>query len=181
MNPHLASLQPYPFQKLRTLFAGVQPNPERTAINLSIGEPKHAAPATVTDALVANLGGLSAYPATQGSDALRQACADWLSRRYGLPALDIARQILPVNGSREALFAFVQTVIDPTAFDGCKPVVISPNPFYQIYEGAAVLAGAEPYYVNCHADRQFQPDWHSVPEAVCLQPGQPHRQRHVVE
>ena len=168
MNPHLASLQPYPFQKLRTLFAGVQPNPERTAINLSIGEPKHAAPATVTDALVANLGGLSAYPATQGSDALRQACADWLSRRYGLPALDIARQILPVNGSREALFAFVQTVIDPTAFDGCKPVVISPNPFYQIYEGAAVLAGAEPYYVNCHADRQFQPDWHSVPEAVWL-------------
>ena len=109
--------------------------------------------ALVTDALVANLAGLAQYPATQGSEALRSAAASWLSRRYGLRTLDIQREILPVNGSREALFAFAQAVIDPSAG---KPVVISPNPFYQIYEGAALLAGAEPYYVNCLADQRFQ-------------------------
>ncbi|AQR63769.1 succinyldiaminopimelate transaminase [Aquaspirillum sp. LM1] len=163
MNPNLSLLQPYPFQKLRELFREVSPNPALTPVNLSIGEPKHATPALVTDALVANLAGLAQYPATQGSEALRSAAASWLSRRYGLRALDIQREILPVNGSREALFAFAQAVIDPSAG---KPVVISPNPFYQIYEGAALLAGAEPYYVNCLADQRFQPDWASVPEAI---------------
>ena len=163
MNPNLSLLQSYPFQKLRELFREVSPNPALTPVNLSIGEPKHATPTLVTDALVANLGGLAQYPATQGSEALRSAAAGWLSRRYGLRGLDIQREILPVNGSREALFAFAQAVIDPSAG---KPVVISPNPFYQIYEGAALLAGAEPYYVNCLADQRFQPDWASVPEAI---------------
>ena len=164
MNPNLSLLHPYPFQKLRELFLGVVPNPDLKPVNLSIGEPKHATPTLVTEALTANLGGLAQYPATQGSEALRQAAARWLSRRYGLRGLDIQREILPVNGSREALFAFVQAVVDASGAE--KPVVISPNPFYQIYEGAALLAGAEPYYLNCLADQRFQPDWASVPAEV---------------
>ena len=164
MNPNLSLLHPYPFQKLRELFLGVVPNPDLKPVNLSIGEPKHATPTLVTEALTANLGGLAQYPATQGSEALRQAAARWLSRRYGLRGLDIQREILPVNGSREALFAFVQAVVNASGAE--KPVVISPNPFYQIYEGAALLAGAEPYYLNCLADQRFQPDWASVPAEV---------------
>ncbi|KZE33327.1 succinyldiaminopimelate aminotransferase [Crenobacter luteus] len=163
MNPHLDALQPYPFQRLRELFAGAVPNAERSPVNLSIGEPKHPAPACVKDAVSANLSGLSGYPATQGGDALRAACAAWLQRRYGV-AVDAAREVLPVNGSREALFAFAQALIDASGIE--KPVVISPNPFYQIYEGAALLSGAEPYYVNTLAEGRFQPDWASVPEAV---------------
>ena len=162
MNPNLASLQPYPFQRLRALMAGITPPPGKTHINLSIGEPKHPTPDVIKTALVGALGGLASYPATLGSEDLRQACGRWLQRRYGLN-LDPAKEILPVNGSREALFAFTQTVIDPSAG---KPVVISPNPFYQIYEGAALLAGAEPYYVNCLASNRFQPDWQAVPEAI---------------
>ncbi|KAF0814172.1 LL-diaminopimelate aminotransferase [Andreprevotia sp. IGB-42] len=162
MSPRLQALQPYPFQKLRALFAGVTPNTALTHVNLSIGEPKHPTPQLVKDALVANFDGLSAYPATLGSDTLRGSIAAWAERRYGLQ-LDAAKEIIPVNGSREALFAFAQTVIDPS---GTQPVVISPNPFYQIYEGAALLAGAEPYYVNCLAANRFQPDWASVPEAI---------------
>ena len=160
MNPRLNQLQPYPFQKLRELFAGVTPNPELAAINLSIGEPKHATPAFIKEALTANLHGLASYPATQGSDDLRRAIADWSLARYEVE-LDPASQILPVNGSREALFAFAQAVIDPT-----KHVkrVVSPNPFYQIYEGAALLAGAKPYFINTLPDNGFHMDFGSVPD-----------------
>ncbi|GAA5785736.1 succinyldiaminopimelate transaminase [Chitiniphilus shinanonensis] len=164
MSPRLDLLQPYPFQKLRELFAGLVPNPALPHVNLSIGEPKHPAPQLVKDALIANLDGLSAYPATAGSDTLRGAIAAWIGRRYNIPTPDAAREVVPVNGSREALFAFAQAVIDPTVPH--TPVVLSPNPFYQIYEGAALLAGAEPYYVNCLAENRFQPDWDAVPEAV---------------
>ena len=140
MNPRLAQLQPYPFQKLRDLFAGVTPNPGLPAINLSIGEPKHATPAFIKEALTDNLQGLAHYPVTQGTEALREAICDWAQMRYGVE-LDPATQILPVNGSREALFAFAQAVIDQTRH---VKRVLSPNPFYQIYEGAALLAGAKP-------------------------------------
>lgn len=160
VNPDLARLQPYPFQKLRELFQGLTPNPAYVPVNLSIGEPKHATPAFICQSLSLHLDGLSLYPSTQGSDALRQSINDWLHRRYSIPALDIGSQILPVNGSREALFAFAQAVVDRSR---ARPVVISPNPFYQIYEGAALLAGAEPFYVNCLAENRFQPDWSTVP------------------
>jgi N-succinyldiaminopimelate aminotransferase len=163
MSPRLDLLQPYPFQKLRLLFAEIVPNPQLKPINLSIGEPKHPAPSLVKEALSNNMAGLSSYPATLGSDELRQSISDWVTRRYGVPALNSATEILPVNGSREALFAFAQAVIDPTA---SRPIVLSPNPFYQIYEGAALLAGAEPWFVNCTAENRFQPDWDSVPEDV---------------
>ncbi|AXK39186.1 succinyldiaminopimelate transaminase [Crenobacter cavernae] len=163
MNPHLDELQPYPFQRLRQLMAGATPNAALAHVNLSIGEPKHPAPCCVKDAIASSLHGLSGYPATQGSDALRAACAAWLQRRYGVTA-DPATEVLPVNGSREALFAFAQALVDSSGIE--TPVVISPNPFYQIYEGAALLAGAEPYYVNTLPEGRFQPDWSSVPEAV---------------
>lgn len=160
MNPRLDQLQPYPFQKLRELFTGVVPNPALSAVNLSIGEPKHATPAFIKEALSANLQGLASYPVTQGSDDLRGAIADWCRMRYGVE-LDPAGQILPVNGSREALFAFAQAVIDPT-----KHVkrVVSPNPFYQIYEGAALLAGAKPYFLNTLPENGFHMAFGSVPE-----------------
>lgn len=163
MNPLLSRLQPYPFERLKQLFAGVTPNPEFAAISLGIGEPKHATPPFIKEALSASLGALAAYPATAGDLKLRTAFTDWLQTRYSL-ALDPATQVLPVNGSREALFSLAQTVVDPTASP--KPVVISPNPFYQIYEGAALLSGAEPYYVPSVAARNFAVDWDSVPEAV---------------
>jgi len=162
MNPYLSRLQPYPFQKLRELFKGATPNPALSAINLSIGEPKHDTPAFIKQTLIDNLAGLSNYPITQGSDALRESIATWATRRYGV-ALDPATQVLPVNGSREALFAFAQAVIDPTK---PKPVVISPNPFYQIYEGAAFLAGAEPYYLNTLPENGYAMDFASVPQDV---------------
>lgn len=162
MNPLLDKLQPYPFEKLRQLFAGVTPNPAYSAISLGIGEPKHPTPAFIRQALADNLGGLASYPTTAGSDALRSAIAGWLERRYGLPKLDIASQILPVCGSREALFALAQTVIDPQP----GALVVCPNPFYQIYEGAAYLAGAQPYFVNSDPSRNFAPDFASVPEEV---------------
>ena len=145
LNPNLNLLQPYPFQRLRDLFAGTTPNPAFKPINLSIGEPKHATPKLITDALVNNLAGLANYPTTVGSLALRTAISQWIARRYNLPAPNPETSILPVNGSREALFAFAQVVIDRSKN---KPIVISPNPFYQIYEGAAFLAGAEPYFLN---------------------------------
>ncbi len=163
MNPNLDLLHPYPFQKLRELFAGVTPNPALRHVNLSIGEPKHATPQLVIDSLNANMAGLASYPTTQGSDALRRSISQWLAQRYGIPPLDIAKQVVPVNGSREALFAFAQAVIDSSK---PNPVVISPNPFYQIYEGAALLAGAEPYFINTTAANGFQPDWSSVPEDI---------------
>ncbi|MFM7000318.1 MAG: aminotransferase class I/II-fold pyridoxal phosphate-dependent enzyme, partial [Limnohabitans sp.] len=160
MNPHLAKLQPYPFERLRQLFAGVTPNPANKPISLGIGEPKHATPAFIQEALKNSVAtGLAAYPATSGEPALRNTCAAWLQTRYQL-TLDPATQVLPVNGSREALFALTQTVIDPT-----RPgaTVVSPNPFYQIYEGAALLSGAEPYYVPSDPARNFANDWDSVP------------------
>jgi len=164
VNPHLTQLQPYPFERLRALLAGLTPPAELKPIALQIGEPKHATPTVVTEALSGSLAGLAAYPSTLGSAELRGACAHWLTRRYGVSA-NPDNEILPVNGSREALFAFTQALIDPSRGTE-RPVVISPNPFYQIYEGAALLAGAEPYYVNCLAEQRFQPDWAAVPEAV---------------
>ena len=165
MNPLLDRLQPYPFARLRQLFAGVVPNPAYSPISLGIGEPKHPTPPFLKQALVDALDtpgtDLSVYPATIGTPALREAFTGWLQRRYAL-ALDPATEVLPVNGSREALFAFAQTVIDP----GSKPVVVCPNPFYQIYEGAALLAGAEPYYAPSDPARNFAVDWDSVPEQV---------------
>lgn len=162
MNPRLAKLQPYPFQKLRELFAGVRPNPELTAINLSIGEPRHTTPAFIGETLSANLDGLSHYPITQGSEALREAIADWAQARYGVD-LDPATQVLPVNGSREALFAFAQAAVDPTRH---HKMVLAPNPFYQIYEGAAILAGARPFFLNTLAENGFRMDLSLVPEEV---------------
>ena len=161
MNPFLSKLQPYPFERLRTLHAGVKPNPAYTPISLGIGEPRHATPQLVKDAITSNLSGLASYPGTLGEPALRQAISDWLQRRYGLQ-VGAATQILPVNGSREALFAFAQMVIDPSR----SPVVICPNPFYQIYEGAAILAGAEVHYVPSDPSRNFAVDYSAVPEAV---------------
>ncbi|RJG04211.1 succinyldiaminopimelate transaminase [Noviherbaspirillum sedimenti] len=163
MNPLLDKLQPYPFDKLRKLFADVTPNPAYRPISLGIGEPKHPTPAFIRQALADSLDGLAAYPATAGSEALRAAIAGWLERRYGLPKLDIATQVLPVTGSREALFALAQTLVDPRRGDA---LVACPNPFYQIYEGAAYLSGAEPYYINSNPARNFAPDYQSVPAEV---------------
>lgn len=163
MNPYLDRLQPYPFQKLRELFAGITPSAEYSAINLSIGEPKHATPAFIKEALIANLDGLASYPLTAGVPALRLAISNWIARRYAIAAPDPETQILPVNGSREALFAFAQTIIDPCF---AQPVVISPNPFYQIYEGAALLAGAQPYYLPTLPENGYRMDFTSVPESV---------------
>ena len=163
MNPHLQDLHPYPFEKLRALFEGIVPPAGYSPIRLSIGEPQHATPAFIRETLVASLGGLAHYPTTQGSDALRQSVAGWLERRYGLPPVDPATQVLPVNGSREALFAFAQCVIDGTRPDA---LVLSPNPFYQIYEGATYLAGATPYFVNNLPDDRFASDFDAIPESV---------------
>ena len=164
MNPRLDLLQPYPFEKLRALLASARPQETGLRlIDLSIGEPKHAAPELARQALVQALDGLSGYPPTKGDPALREAISVWLSRRYGIRAPDPETQILPVLGSREALFAIAQTVIDPTRGD---VKVVCPNPFYQIYEGAALLAGATPYFVNTPAHTGFLCDWTSVPDEV---------------
>lgn len=163
MNDALNLLQPYPFEKLRALLAGVQP-PAKKAIALSIGEPKHRSPSFVAEALSASLEQLSVYPTTLGLPALREAVAQWCERRFRVPAgwLDPARHVLPVNGTREALFAFTQTVVNREA-DG---LVVSPNPFYQIYEGAALLAGATPHYLPCLPENGFNPDFDAVPAEV---------------
>jgi len=162
MNPLLSRLQPYPFERLRQLHADVTPNPAYKAISLGIGEPRHATPQLVKDALTASLSGLASYPGTLGEPKLRQAMADWMASRYDLK-LDPATQILPVNGSREALFSLAQTVLDAS-----KPsaTVVCPNPFYQIYEGAALLAGAQTWFAPSDPARNFAVDWAGVPEAV---------------
>ena len=169
MNPLLASLQPYPFERLKQLFSTVTPNPAYAPISLGIGEPRHATPQLVLDALSTATAQLAAYPATAGLPALRASCAHWVQRRYGV-ALDAATQVLPVNGSREALFAFAQTVIDPTRTDAAgnrqDAVVVCPNPFYQIYEGAALLAGGAPYYAPSDPALNFNVDWNKVPANV---------------
>ena len=162
MNPLLSRLQPYPFERLKELFAPIQPNPAFTPISLGIGEPRHATPHLVLDALAQATQALAAYPATAGLAALREACAGWMQRRYGV-TLNATNQVLPVNGSREALFAFAQTVIDPTRQ---APTVVCPNPFYQIYEGAALLAGATPYYAPSDPALNFNVNWDSVPDSV---------------
>ncbi|HXZ50714.1 MAG TPA: succinyldiaminopimelate transaminase [Burkholderiales bacterium] len=163
MNPRLGVLQPYPFEKLRALMQGVTPNERLRAINLSIGEPKHATPELVRRALADALEGLSVYPATAGTPELRAAIAGWLARRYGLPAIDPATQVLPVNGSREALFAFAQAIVDPDRPGG---KVACPNPFYQIYEGAALLAGANPVYLNATEQSGFRMRFDTLPEST---------------
>jgi N-succinyldiaminopimelate aminotransferase len=178
MNPDLAKLQPYPFERLRQLLAGNTPPTALAHINLSIGEPKHATPKLIFDALTAALPTLASYPSTLGTDALRESIAAWLTRRYALPPIDPAMQVMPVAGSREALFAFAQTVVDRT-----QPArVLIPNPFYQIYEGAALLAGAAPLFLPCTPENGFRMDFGSVDAAtwsrvqlvyVCS-PGNPH-------
>ena len=162
MNPLLSRLQPYPFERLRQLHAGITPNPAYQPISLGIGEPRHATPQLVKDAISASFGGLASYPGTLGEPKLRQTIQAWLARRYDL-TVDPATQILPVNGSREALFSLAQTIIDPS-----KPgaTVVCPNPFYQIYEGAALLAGADIWFVPSDAARNFAVDWAGVPQAV---------------
>ena len=164
MNHALTQLQPYPFEKLRALLGSVKPAADKRAIALSIGEPKHESPAFVAQAMADNLDKLAVYPSTIGLPALRQAIGQWCERRFGVPAgwLDADRHILPVNGTREALFAFTQAVVN-RADDG---LVVSPNPFYQIYEGAALLAGATPHYLPCLESNGFNPDFDAVPAEV---------------
>ena len=165
MNPLLDLLQPYPFQKLASLFKGVVANPAYKPVSLHIGEPKHTTPKFICDALSANLNGLANYPTTLGSDALRNSIAAWIQRRYKLSdsAIDAKTQVLPVNGSREALFSFAQAVIDRTRE---QPVVVCPNPFYQIYEGAALLAGATPHFFNTIAEDDFALNFDQLSEDV---------------
>jgi N-succinyldiaminopimelate aminotransferase len=167
VNPLLQKLQPYPFEKLRALFKGIEPRAGVKPISFGIGEPKHPTPVLVRDAVVNALGGLSSYPATLGSEPLRQAIAAWVKTRYHLPAVDAATEVLPVSGSREALFALAQTVIDSRSTKAAEPpIVLCPNPFYQIYEGAALLAGAEPYFVNSDPARNFACDYSAVPADI---------------
>jgi N-succinyldiaminopimelate aminotransferase len=166
MNPHLQKLQPYPFERLAAIRQSVTPPADLAPIDLSIGEPKHPTPKLIIDALQDNLADLAKYPLTLGSEALRFAIADWLTRRYGLDVgqLKTATQILPVNGTREALFALAQCLVDTGS--GSPPLIVMPNPFYQIYEGAALLAGAEPWFLNCDAGNDYLADFDAVPSAV---------------
>ena len=162
MNPLLQRLHPYPFERLRELSQGIQPAPGLKAISLGIGEPRHATPALIEEALVAALPGLSSYPATAGEPALREAVTGWLQRRYGVN-VNPQTQVLPVNGSREALFALAQTVIDASQPGA---TVVCPNPFYQIYEGAALLAGAQTAFANSDPSRNFAARWEGIDEAT---------------
>jgi N-succinyldiaminopimelate aminotransferase len=164
MNPRLDRLQPYPFEKLGALLAGAGPPPGLAPIRLSIGEPQHPTPAFIGETLAGHLDGLAGYPATRGTALLREVIAGWLTRRFALPdgALDPARHVLPVNGTREGLFAFAQATVDA----GSDPLVLLPNPFYQIYEGAALLAGAQPHYLPCAAETGFVPDLDAVDDAT---------------
>jgi N-succinyldiaminopimelate aminotransferase len=166
LNPLLARLQPYPFERVRALIAGATPDPKRGPIDLSIGEPKHPTPQFIRDALTSALDGLATYPRSIGLPQLRKSISEWIGRRYGIPAPDPETQVLPVNGSREALFAFAQTVVDPTK----KARVVSPNPFYQIYEGAALLAGAAPVYAENLLELD---DWAGVQLVYACSPGNP--------
>lgn len=163
VNPKLNRLQPYPFQKLAKLFQGIKPNPDFAPISMSIGEPKHPTPEFIKQAMAQNLNGLANYPTTLGSEVIRTSIAEWLKRRYGLPSINPQTEVVPVNGSREALFAFAQAVIDPARED---PAVVCPNPFYQIYEGAALLAGANPHFINLVPNNGYALDFTQLPEAV---------------
>ncbi|MFZ9510973.1 MAG: succinyldiaminopimelate transaminase [Burkholderiaceae bacterium] len=167
MNPLLSRLQPYPFERLRQLFSGITPDPAHRPISLGIGEPRHPTPPFIIDALcdAARNGALASYPATAGEPRLREAFAGWLARRYGLK-IDPQTQTLPVSGSREALFAFAQTVLQPRPGASAPPLVVSPNPFYQIYEGAALLGSADVHYVPSDPKRNFAVDWDAVSDAT---------------
>ena len=160
MNPNLQRLEAYPFAKLQKLFSDLTPPSDKSSIALSIGEPRHDSPLFVLKTIEENLHRLANYPTTAGLPALRDAIATWLQRRYALPSVDPESQVLPVNGTREALFAFAQAVVAPSS----DALVMSPNPFYQIYEGAALLAGANPHFINCTADSGFLPDFSSISE-----------------
>ena len=178
MDPNLSRLQPYPFQKLAALLAGATPPASLRPISLSIGEPKHPTPQFIREVLIEQLAGLSSYPATAGGEALRSAIARWIERRYHIASIDAAAQVLPVNGSREALFSFAQAVVDRSK---AAPVVIAPNPFYQIYEGAIILAGAQPHFMNLLAQNHFafdpqqiEPDvWKRTQLVYVCSPGNP--------
>lgn len=162
MNPDLSKLQPYPFERLAQLKQQVQPPADKSHIALSIGEPRHPTPAFIGEAIARHIGGLASYPVTRGMASLREAIAQWLVRRFSLQEVDPERQVLPVNGTREALFAFAQTVVDRS-----RPArVLMPNPFYQIYEGAALLAGAQPYFLSTDPETGYMPDYGRVPEQV---------------
>ena len=163
MNPRLGLLKPYPFERIRTNLAGLTPPKDVPLINLSIGEPQHPTPALLKDAVTKNLGGLARYPQSKGLPELREAMAAWIARRYGLGTLDPETQVIPVTGSREAIFSIAQAVLDPAEKDA---LVVCPNPFYQIYEGATLLGGAQPYFVNSLAARAHAPDWDSIPESA---------------
>ncbi len=178
MNPDLARLQPYPFERLRQLLAGNEPPAGLPHINLSIGEPKHATPKLIFDALTAALPTLASYPLTLGTEALRESIAAWLARRYAGATIDPATQVIPVAGSREALFAFAQTVVDRKR----AARVVMPNPFYQIYEGATLLAGAQPLFLACTPENGFRMEfgaidpatWSTVQLVYVCSPGNPH-------
>jgi len=178
LNPSLDDLHPYAFERLDALFKGVVPNPKHRLIKLYIGEPKHPTPQFIRDALTAGLDGLAVYPSTLGGEELRQAISRWIERRYGVAGVDPASQVIPINGSREALFGLAQAVVDRTR---PRPAVVMPNPFYQIYEGAAILAGAEPHYLNTTAESNYalnlgQLDdgvWANTQLAYVCSPGNP--------
>ncbi len=165
MNPGLEKLHAYPFEKLNKLLDGCTPDPAKTAISLAIGEPKHPTPAFILEALKSNLSDVAMYPATRGMDEFRITIANWLCQRFNLleTSVNAEKNILPVNGTREALFAIAQTIVSNNSV---TPIVVLPNPFYQIYEGAALLTGAEPYYLNCIEENNFIPDLSSVPEVI---------------
>ena len=163
MNPRLELLQPYPFERLRGLLAGVKPPAGMRPVSLGLGEPQHPTPALVKDALAANLGAISRYPVALGLPELRAAVSEWLARRHGIPAPDPAKQVIPVNGSREAIFSIAQATLDP---DEREALVAIPNPFYQVYEGSALLGGAKPHFINAVAANGLRPDWDAVPESA---------------
>jgi N-succinyldiaminopimelate aminotransferase len=163
VNPDLERLQTYPFQKLDALLQGTKPDASRKLIPLYIGEPKHPTPEFIKRTLVDSLGGLASYPLTIGTPELREAIAGWMKRRYDLDAVDPATEVIPVTGSREALFAIAQTVVDAAR---PEPAVVCPNPFYQIYEGAALLAGATPYYLNSLPANRYAFDYDQLPDSV---------------
>lgn len=163
MNPDLDRLQSYPFQKLNTLLQGATPNSQLKPVSLYIGEPKHPTPPLIRQSLIDNLDGLAVYPSTLGGEGLRVAIADWLKQRYGLKQISAQNEIIPVNGSREALYAFAQTIIDRSQ---PQPAVVVPNPFYQIYEGAALLAGAEPQFLHNLPSNNFALDYEQLSDAV---------------
>ena len=163
MNPNLNRLQPYPFNKLNKLYSGITPNPAFSSIRLHIGEPRHPTPDFIRQALIEGLNKLANYPTTLGEKSLRTGIAEWLMRRYNLDEIDSDTEVMPVNGSREALFSFAQTVID---LSYSKVAVVCPNPFYQIYEGAALLAGATPYFLNSLPENNFIPDYTQLPDDV---------------